>query len=187
MEAPLWILILYSGVGAIDILYNHLYRYRLYAHASSFTEHVSHTAMTVNLIATVALLVFVEMGTLGFALFLTIQAVDVLNTLWDVFLEPKSRAPLGGLPPHEYFLHTIIFLLHGAFLWAVIGNWDQLVHGAGFGALRWPPLSTFLLCNAVALMIGGLAMCVLHVYLLGVGYRAIKTIPGAPVAEPSRL
>jgi hypothetical protein len=186
MEAPLWILILYSGVGAIDILYNHLYRYRLYAHASSFTEHVSHTAMTVNLLATVALLVFVEMGTLGFALFLIIQAVDVLNTLWDVFLEPKSRAPLGGLPPHEYFLHTIIFLLHGAFLWAVINNWEQLVHGAGFGTLRWPPLSTFLLANAVALMIGGLAMFVVHVYLLRVGYRAIKTMPGAPVAEPAR-
>jgi hypothetical protein len=41
--------------------------------------------------------------------------------------------------------------------------------------------------NTVALMIGGLAMFVLHVYLLSVGYRAIKTMPGAPVAEPARL
>jgi hypothetical protein len=84
-------------------------------------------------------------------------------------------------------LHTVIFLLHGAFIWAVIANADQLVHGAGFGTLRWPPVSTFLLSNAVVLGVGGLVMFVLHTYLLGVGYRAIKTIPGVPVTEPSRL
>jgi hypothetical protein len=127
------------------------------------------------------------MGRGGFAVLLGIQVFAVLNTLWDVSLELKSRAPLGGFPPHEYILHTVIFLLHGAFIWAVIANADQLVRGTGFGALRWPPLPTFLVSNAVVLVIGGLAMFVLHVYLLGVGYRAIRTIPGAPVAEPSRL
>ncbi len=187
MEAPLWILLVYSSVGTVDGIYNHLYRYRLYAHASSFTEHMSHTFLSLGLALTVTMLVFVEMGSVGFAFLLGIQALSVFNTLWDVSLELKSRAPLGGFPPHEYLLHTVIFLLHGAFLWAVIGNWDQLVHGAGFGTLRWPPLPTFLLSNAVVLVVGGLAMFVLHVYLLGVGYRAIKTIHGAPVAEPSRL
>lgn len=187
MEAPLWILLVYSGVGTVDGIYNHLYRYRLDAHASSFTEHLSHTFLSLGLALTVIMLVFVEMGTVGFAFLLGIQALSVLNTLWDVFLEPKSRAPLGGLPPHEYVLHTIIFLLHGAFLWAVIANADQLVRGTGFGTLRWPLLPMFLLSNAVALVIGGLVMFVLHVYLLGVGYRAIKTTSGAPVAEPARL
>lgn len=43
MEAPLWILLVYSSVGTVDGIYNHLYRYRLYTHASSFTEHLSHT------------------------------------------------------------------------------------------------------------------------------------------------
>jgi hypothetical protein len=187
MEAPLWILLVYSSVGTVDGIYNHLYRYRLYAHTSSFTEHLSHTFLTLGLPLTVTMLVFVEMGSGGFAFLLGIQAFAVLNTLWDVSLELKSRAPLGGFPVHEYILHTVIFLLHGAFIWAVMANADQLVRGTGFGTLRWPPLPTFLLSNAVALVIGGLAMSVLHVYLLGVGYRAIKTIPGVPVAEPSRL
>jgi len=187
MEAPLWILLVYSSVGTIDGIYNHLYRYCLYAHASSFTEHLSHTFLSLGLALTITMLVFVEMGSVGFVFLLIIQASTVLNTLWDVSLELKSRAPLGGFPPHEYFLHTVIFLLHGAFIWAVIGNWDQLVHGAGFGTLQWPPLSTFLLSNAVVLVVGGLAMFILHVYLLRVGYRTIKTIPGALVAEPSRL
>jgi len=187
MEAPLWILLVYSSVGTIDGIYNHLYRYRLYAHASSFTEHLSHTFLSLGLALTVTLLVFVEMGTAGFAFLLGIQALSVLNTLWDVSLELKSRVPLGGFPRHEYILHTVIFLLHGAFLWAVIANADQLVHGPGFGTLRWPLLPTFLLSNAVVLVIGGLAMFVVHVYLLGVGYRAIRTLPGAPVAEPSRV
>ncbi len=187
MEAPLWILLVYSGVGTVDGIYNHLYRYRLYAHASSFTEHLSHTFLSLGLALTVTTLVFVEVGTVGFAFLLGIQALSVLNTLWDVSLELKSRAPLGGFPVHEYVLHTVIFLLHGAFIWAVIANADQLVHGTGFGTLRWPPLPTFLLSNAVVLVVGGLALFVLHIYLLGVGYRAIKMIPGAPVAEPSRL
>jgi hypothetical protein len=187
MEAPFWILLVYSSVGTVDGIYNHLYRYRLYAHASSFSEHLSHTFLSLGLALTVVMLVFVEMGSVGFAFLLGVQALSVLNTLWDVLLEPKSRAPLGGLPPHEYFLHTIILFLHGAFLWAVIANADQLVHGAGFGTLRWPPLPSLLLSNAVVLLIGGLAMFVVHVYLLRVGYCAIKTVPRAPVAEPSRL
>jgi len=186
MEAPLWILLIYSSVGTVDGIYNHLYRYRLYAHASSFIEHLSHTFLSLGLALTVILLVFVEMGSVGFALLLGLQALSVLNTLWDVVLEPKSRAPLGGFPPHEYVLHTLIFLLHGAFLWAMIANWEQLVHGAGFGTLRWPALPTLLVANAVALAIGGLAMFAVHVYLLGVGYRALNTAPHAPVAEPGR-
>lgn len=187
MEAPLWLLMVYSVVGAIDILYNHLYLYRLYAHASSFVEHISHTLMTVNLIATVALLVFVEMGTIGFAIFLAIQVLDLFNTLWDVSIEPASRAPLGGLPPQEYFLHTIIFLLHGAFIWAVIANAGQLVHGAGFGILRWPPLPAVLLVGAVALIIVGVGFLGLHLYLMRVGHREVKKGTTAPTFGLSRM
>jgi hypothetical protein len=173
MEAPLWLLICYGSVGAIDVIYNHLYRYRLYAHASSFTEHISHTFLTLGLTLTVAMLVFVEMGRLGFTIFLSIQVLALLNTLWDVSIEPASRAPLGGLPPQEYFLHTVIFLLHGAFVWAVVANADQLVHGPGFGTLRWPPLPTLMLVEAGALVIIGVVLLGLHLYLLRVGYQAI--------------
>ncbi|MGH7963092.1 MAG: hypothetical protein ACRERD_14890 [Candidatus Binatia bacterium] len=187
MEAPLWLLFFYSSIGAVDGIYNHLYRYRLYAHASSLTEHLSHTLLGLGLTLTTAMLVFVEMGSLGFAFFLGIQALMLLNTLWDVSIEPKSRAPLGGFPPQEYFLHTVIFLVHGAFVWAVIANADQLVHGPGFGTLRWPPLPAFMLSNAVAFVIVGVGMLILHVYLLGVGYRAIKKVPDPSLAaEPSR-
>jgi hypothetical protein len=173
MEAPLWLLICYSSVGAVDVIYNHLYRYRLYAHASSFTEHISHTLLTLGLTLTVAMLVFVEMGRVGFTIFLVIQALALLNTLWDVSIEPASRAPLGGLPPQEYFLHTVIFLLHGAFVWAVVANADRLVHGPGFGVVRWPPLPPLLLAEASVLTIIGTVLFGLHLYLLKVGSRAI--------------
>jgi len=59
MEAPLWILIIYSSIGIIDGIYNHLCRYCLYAHASSFTEHLSHTFLSLGLALTVIMLVFV--------------------------------------------------------------------------------------------------------------------------------
>jgi hypothetical protein len=59
----------------------------------------------------------------------------------------------GGLPRQEYVLHTIIFLLHGAFVGVVIANAGQLVHGAGFGVLRWPSLPSFMVVGAVALLL----------------------------------
>jgi hypothetical protein len=65
MELLFWLLMPYAGVGAVDVLYNHFYCYRLHAHASSFMEHVSHTVLIVNLVATVTLLVFVAMGDPG--------------------------------------------------------------------------------------------------------------------------
>lgn len=175
MEAPLWLLLGWGGIGAIDFVYNHIYRYRLYAHASSFCEHGVHTLLALVLTATVVMLVFIEMGSVGFAIFLGIQALAVIFTLWDVSIERASRAPLGGLPTHEYVLHTVIFLLHGAFVWAVIANAHQLVHGTGFGVWRWPPLPLFLLVEAVIFALVGVGVCVLHLYLLSVGYRTLKT------------
>ena len=177
MEAPLWLLLGWGGIGAIDFVYNHIYRYRLHAHASSFREHGVHTLLTLVLTVTVVMLVFIDMGRVGFAIFLGIQALAVIFTLWDVSIERASRAPLGGLPTHEYVLHTVIFLLHGAFVWAVIANAGQLVHGAGFGVWRWPPLPMFLLVEAVIFALVGAGVLVLHVYLIGVGYRKLKTVP----------
>ena len=86
-----------------------------------------------------------------------------------------GSAPLGGLPAHEYLVHTIVFLLHGAFVWAVIANAEQLVYGAGFGVWRWPPLPTFLLYQALIFALVGGGVLVLHVYLLGVeSFRSMK-------------
>lgn len=182
MEAPLWLLLLWGGIGSIDSLYNHLYRYRLYAHASSFTEHLSHTLLTLGMVLTVTMLVLVEMGSMGFALFLGVQAFLLIGTFWDVSIEFGSRAPLGGFPRHEYFLHTAIFLLHGAFVWAVVANMDQLVHGSGLGTFRWPPLPASLRFQAIAFLVIGWGVLVLHVYLMGVGYRALNKIPSASSA-----
>ena len=183
METPLWLLLLWNTVGAVDGIYNHLYRYRLYAHASSFTEHISHTLLSLGLSLTAIMLVFVNMGSVGFAFFLAVQAFLLIGTFWDGSIEFASRAPLGGFPRHEYLEHTAIFLLHGAFLWAVVANANQLVQGSGFGTFRWPPLPTFLLANAVVIVIGGLVMLFLHVYLLGVGHREIKKSPSRTQQE----
>lgn len=182
MEAPLWILFLWGSIGSLDSLYNHLYRYRLYAHASSFTEHISHTVLTLGMVLTVTMLVLVEMGSVGFAFFLGVQAFLLIGTFWDVSIEFRSRASLGGFPRHEYFLHTAIFLLHGAFVWAVVANMDQLVHGPGLGTFRWPPLPAFLRFQALAFLIISLGVLFLHVYLMGVGYRALNKISSTSLA-----
>ena len=65
-------------------------------------------------------------------------------------------------------------------MWAVIANAGQLVHGVGFGVWRWPPLPMFLLVEAVIFAFVGAGVLVLHVYLIGVGYRKLKTVPATP-------
>ncbi|MEE9148669.1 MAG: hypothetical protein V3U27_14860, partial [Candidatus Tectomicrobia bacterium] len=92
METPLWFLLAWGGIGSIDFVYNHMYRYRLHAQATSLQEHSVHTLLTLVLTVTVVMLVFVEMGTLGFTIFLGVQACAVIFTLWDVWIEPASRA-----------------------------------------------------------------------------------------------
>ncbi len=143
--------------------------------------------LTLGLMLTVTMLAFVEMGRVGFALFLGVQAFILILTFWDVSMEHTSRAPLGGFPTHEYLLHTVIFLLHGAFVWAVLVNIDQLVHGSGFGTFRWPPLSPFLRFEATVFLIIAVGVFFLHVYLLGVGYRTVKEVPNGSAARFSRL
>jgi len=186
MEAPLWLLLVWGGIGSIDFVYNHMHRYRLHAQATSLQEHSVHTLLTLALTVTVMMLVFVEMGTLGFTIFLGVQACAVIFTLWDVWIEPASRASFGGLPPDECLIHTIVFMIHGAFLWVVIANADLLVHGAGFGVWRWPSLPTFLLLEAVIFAGVAVGVLALHVYLLGVSYRTFKTVPGVASAGTSR-
>jgi len=80
----------------------------------------------------------------------------------------------GGLPRQEYVLHTIIFLLHGAFVGVVIANAGQLVHGAGFGVLRWPSLPSFMVVGAVALLLVSVVFLVLHLSVMWTGLREIR-------------
>lgn len=139
MNAPFELLLLTALLGSVDVLYFHLYRFRLYAQPGSVAEESTHLARHVLFIGiTLALLLdppFVR------PLVLVLFGLDLLNNAADVLLEQSSRAPLGGLPPAEYLVHILSTLLTGmaisAFWWAPESalSTSQLARGWGTVAL----------------------------------------------------
>jgi hypothetical protein len=108
------LLVAFFAVAAVDGLYFHLWRFRLYARAESRLEHVLHTVRAVLSPPIIWALYVAEPAPLVLAGALV--AVDLLVTLVDVWIEPQSRHGLGGLPRAEYLAHISATMLHVAAL-----------------------------------------------------------------------
>lgn len=98
-------LCLFSLIAAIDGLYFHIYKYKLYSKKDSIFEHQLHTINAFLFpLSVLFLFVFNSAG-----LFLWIAIALTLLTLvvefWDVFEERKSREHFGGLTSMEYAMH----------------------------------------------------------------------------------
>lgn len=111
---PLTILVAAGTLGAIDVFYYHLYRFRLFARTECVAEEITHL---VRHAVFLALLVLLSSASSSRAVDLTILglfALDVANSAVDVLLERRSRETLGGLPSGEYLVHILSSLGMGA-------------------------------------------------------------------------
>ncbi|WP_437869427.1 hypothetical protein [Sorangium sp. So ce363] len=108
------LLAVYAAVGAIDGIYFHLWKYRLFANDASRREHHLHTIHaalfaivigTLYLAPSAGLLLWAGVG--AFAASFVVAILDVLE-------ERSSRENLGGLTPREYALHVGLIALHSA-------------------------------------------------------------------------
>lgn len=104
---PLAIMSVVAPLAAIDVLYFHLYRFRLYSHRASQLETVTHLMRGLLFGVAAFVLTHGEPHGAWFWVITGLVVVDFGNNLADVILEPRSRAPLGGLPPLEYVIHII--------------------------------------------------------------------------------
>lgn len=107
-------LALHTLVAAVDGMYFHLYKYKLYARPESVVEHLTHTLRAATM-AIAAFLFFVVNagGKLLWAGCLLI-VFDLAIETWDVLIERRSRANLGGLSSAEYLAHAHAILLYAA-------------------------------------------------------------------------
>lgn len=106
MNITLVLLTIVGTIGAIDVLYYHLYRFRLYSQPGSVAEEVTHlirNAVFISVLLVVSRPAVQPHTGIVFALF----ALDMVNSIVDVLLERNSRAPLGGLPSGEYLVHVL--------------------------------------------------------------------------------
>ena len=107
MNLPLTIMTATAAIGAVDVLYFHLYRFRLYAQPGSVAEEVTHLCRHAIFLALLLVLSSGGRSPERDALVFLLIGLDLLNGATDVLLERGSRAPLGGLPPLESLVHFL--------------------------------------------------------------------------------
>lgn len=102
---------LFMVLGAVDLFYFHMWKYKLHTRAESRYEHKLHMAFAFLMVPLALLLYYQNFG--GIALwagaFFVIAALS--TELFDVFSENDSRASIGGLSTQEYALHVVLTIL----------------------------------------------------------------------------
>lgn len=101
----------FLGVAAVDGVYFHLGRFRLWAHAETRLEHAVHTARAVLMPPAIAALFLPGSG---WRIAAMLVALDTAAAALDVAVEWESRSVFGGLPRGEYATHLVATALHVA-------------------------------------------------------------------------
>jgi hypothetical protein len=114
MALPLVLMSIAAPIGAVDAVYFHLWRFRLYAVPTARGEMVTHLVRGVTFAAGAYLLAQYRGGGAWFWLIGGLFAVDFVNNLVDTALEPRSRAAFGGLPTTEHIIHIVGATFAGA-------------------------------------------------------------------------
>jgi hypothetical protein len=107
MSAATVFLMIFGVVAAVDGLYLHLWKYRLYARPESLREHKLHTAQGALFAPVVFFLFYQNFGGAALWAGVLFLAFEQVIEILDVLDERDSRASLGGLSPAEYALHVV--------------------------------------------------------------------------------
>ena len=102
---------LFMVLGAIDLFYYHIWKFKLHKRPESRYEHKLHMAFAFLMVPVAMLLYYQNLG--GIALWAAVffVAAALSTELLDVFSEGDSRASLGGLSSGEYALHVAVTIL----------------------------------------------------------------------------
>ncbi len=124
MDVTVLLLIVAGTIGAVDILYYHLYKFRLSRRPGSRAETATHILRAFTFAFGVWILLGnTPMGGWYWAL-AAVFILDFIDGVVDVAIEPRSRKSLGGLPPLEYTVHMLsATLTGGAWVTFLVAGW----------------------------------------------------------------
>lgn len=177
MDIVVALFVVSGTIGAADILYYHLHKFRLARQPGSRAETVTHLLRSFTFGAGLWTLAgHAPRGGWYWAV-AALFAFDFVDEVVDVLIEPKSREPLGGLPGAEYLVHMICTTLNGA-AWVtfLVEGWPDRLAPTALVA-RHSALPAWLTLDAKviavnAFLLGGLELAL----LFGMrAERAIKT------------
>jgi hypothetical protein len=110
-------------IGAVDGVYFHLWKYRLYARTASRLEHLLHSGRALLLPLTLWF-GYVAPRTFGaLVVFGVVELCDFGLVVWDVSIENDSRRDLGGLSSAEYLVHVVATTLHSGAIALAFASW----------------------------------------------------------------
>jgi hypothetical protein len=101
------------GLGAVDGIYFHLSRYRLFAHDESRGEHALHTVRSVLVLPMLVLLFLGDASGVYLWIATACVALDQVVLFLDLRAEARSRSRFGGLSAAEYQIHVLANGMHG--------------------------------------------------------------------------
>jgi hypothetical protein len=157
-------LAVFLGLGAVDGIYLHLWRYRLHARSASRYEHRMHTIAAVLFAATLPAVFLWETGGLLLWTGVGLIVADMVVSIVDMFSERDSRAELGGLSTGEYVLHMLIMSFRGAALALMLAGRPAAAwaHDAPWIMGSLPRLAATVAWQALP---GAVVVAALHVWL----------------------
>lgn len=173
---------LFMIVGAVDLFYFHIWKYKLHTRPESRYEHKLHMAFAFIMVPLAYFLYYQNSG--GWALWAGVffVAAALGTEMADVFSEGDSRASIGGLTTGGYSLHvaaTILKVASFTFIFAAkpTAAWE-LGSPAVLGTYGWMAETM-----ALQVMIGSLIVGLLHLALLNrriasIGCQTICDVAG---------
>lgn len=110
-------LILAAAIGGFDVIYFHIYRFRLFGRIASRWETVAHLAQSGTFIG---ICLCASVASRRPSVILLLFAFHFASVGADALLERGSRSGVGGLPPLEYLVHVAGATATGAALAAFL-------------------------------------------------------------------
>ena len=175
MAVASYLLFVLGCLGAADILLFHTIAHGIRKHPDARTELMPHALRGPTYAA--LFLVVPNLATHGFyfAGLLLLLLFDVSISLWDFWLEPKSRRFFGGLPAGEYLLHSVMAMVFGALVAAILfgaGHWAWLPTRIEYQPASLPDLLRLLMAvMAVLVLLSGIQDAIAVVRLSGKSRR----------------
>jgi hypothetical protein len=161
----------YSAFAAIDGIYYHLWKYRLFANESSRLEHHLHTAHSALFAVIVGTLYLAPTAGPLLWVGVSVGAAAFVVAILDVLEERRSRANLGGLPPREYAIHIGVTTLQAASIALVLAARPAAAWSLDAPILLGEALPVLSHTIAMNLLPGAVLMTLVHVLL---GLRPIS-------------
>jgi hypothetical protein len=171
VDLPLIILLTAGPIGAVDVIYFHLWKFRLFERPESVKEEITHLLRGYLVPVATGILLLGNPEGAWFWVIFGLFAFDSLNSLLDVIFEPASRRP-RIVPPAELAVHFFgISLMGAAFATFVAGGWHARHHAMALTAHTGSVLPDSLFRLGFIGLAGAFALATFEAFLF---MRAIK-------------